>query len=109
MKVRIAPLMLLSGVALATTVHASEPAAPPAQSVDETTATAEYNGMKVAIDKKTGKLRPLTPAESRELDAMLTRQGRSEAQNARRGLPAPPATERAAIASAGSCPWAARR
>jgi hypothetical protein len=100
MKVRLAPWLFISGVALAASAHAGEQAAP-AQSSDETTATAEFNGMKVAVDKKTGKLRPLTPAESRELDEMLTQQGRS---SARRGLPAPPATEAAAIATARSLP-----
>ena len=100
MRFRLAPWLLVSGVALAASTHAAEQAAP-AQPDDATTAMAEYNGMKVAIDRKTGKMRPLTPAESRELDEKMGQPGRS---TARRGLPAAPATEAAALATARTLP-----
>ncbi|HEY5972044.1 MAG TPA: hypothetical protein VIT22_08735 [Pseudoxanthomonas sp.] len=106
MKLRFQPWWLISGVALAIAANAAEPPAPvPAQdSTDATTATAEYNGMKVAIDRKTGKLRPLTAAESQQLDAMLTQQRRANPQAGRSGVAAAPATEAAAIANARHLP-----
>ena len=36
------------------------------------TTQVTYNGMKVAIDAKTGALRPLTAAESRQLDSAMS-------------------------------------
>ncbi|MFC3550696.1 post-PEP-CTERM-1 domain-containing protein [Lysobacter cavernae] len=58
--------VLYSGLALGLCVsaHAAEPTAPPA----ETT----FSGIKVGVDPETGRLRPLTPSESRQLDQVLT-------------------------------------
>lgn len=60
MKFRITPLLLLAGFTLAGAAHAAEP-----QASDTTYST--YAGVTVAIDAKTGKLRPLTAAESQRL------------------------------------------
>lgn len=66
---RTSSCLLLSGLALGVcmTAQAAEP---------QTPATAvTYSGVKVGIDAKTGKLRPLTETESAQLDQVLT-QGR---------------------------------
>lgn len=69
MKKKTGTRVLLSGLALGVcmSAQAAEPQTPTTQ--------ATYSGMKVGIDAKTGKLRPLTAAESQQLDQMLT-QGR---------------------------------
>lgn len=56
-------LIVLGGLLFAGTAIAAEP--------QQTTSTA--SGMKVGINAKTGKLRPLTAAESANLDAMAAK------------------------------------
>lgn len=68
---RIGIRLTLSGVALGLclAVQAAEPPTAP-------TTEVTISGMKVGIDARTGKLRPLTAEESRKLDTILT-QGRT--------------------------------
>ena len=60
----ITVVLLASGMTLAASAFAADP-------VSKTTQVT-YNGMKVAVDSKTGALRPLTSAESRQLDAAMS-------------------------------------
>jgi len=60
MRIRITPLLLVSGLVLASTAIAAETPAPAEEAV-------YFHGVKVAIDPKTGKLRQPTPAEMRQL------------------------------------------
>ena len=60
----ISVVMLASGLTLAGSAIAADP-------VSQTTQVT-YNGMKVAVDAKTGALRPLTAAESRQLDLAIS-------------------------------------
>jgi hypothetical protein len=57
-------VMLASGMTLVGSAVAADPV--PA------TTQVTYNGMKVAVDSKTGALRPLTAAESRQLDSAMS-------------------------------------
>jgi len=57
-------MVLLSGLTLGSAALAAEPT--------PGTTQVTYSGMKVAIDAKTGQLRPLTAAESRQLDLNMT-------------------------------------
>ena len=61
---RLFPMVLLCGLGLGVSAHAAEPPAP---------TTAMFSGVKVGVDPKTGRMRPLTPDESRQLDHALTR------------------------------------
>lgn len=99
MKLRFHPWWLISGMALAMSAHATQPVSP-AQDDDTDAAieTVEYNGMKVGIDKKTGKLRPLTAEESQQLDAILTQQ-RASGMVRKSGVTPAPANEAAAVAT----------
>lgn len=67
MKMMTVTGLLLTGLAAGPclSVHAAEPQTPAAE--------ATYSGMKVGIDARTGKLRPLSASESRQLDQVLTR------------------------------------
>ncbi len=105
MQLRFKPWWLVSAVALAVTANAGQPATTEAlqNRADTGTATAEFNGMKVAIDRKTGKLRPLTQEESQELESMLTQQRRATPQG-RSSAAMAPATEADAMASARRLP-----
>ncbi len=69
MKIMIVTGLLLTGMTagLCLPAQADEP--------ENATVEATVAGMKVGIDAKTGKLRPLTAAESQQLDQALT-QGR---------------------------------
>jgi hypothetical protein len=60
----ISVVMLASGMTLVGSAFAADP-------VSQTTQVT-YNGMKVAVDAKTGALRPLTAAESRQLDLAMS-------------------------------------
>jgi len=60
----ITVVMLASGMTLAGSAFAADPVS--------ATTQVTYNGMKVAVDSKTGALRPLTSAESRQLDAAMS-------------------------------------
>ena len=64
----ITVVMLAGGLTLAGSAFAADP-------VSNTTQVT-YNGMKVAVDSKTGALRPVTAAESRQLDSAMTGGGR---------------------------------
>ena len=64
MRSLIALVMLTGGFALAGSAIAADP-------VSNTTQVS-YNGMKVAVDAKTGALRPLSAAESRQLDQQMS-------------------------------------
>lgn len=88
---------LLSAAALALAANAAEtPKSNDAQDTVEVT----FAGMKVGVDKKTGKLRPLSAEESRQLDAAMARQMRANAKtHPASPVPAPP-DEAAAIAAA---------
>lgn len=66
--------VLLSGLALGVCMSA-QAAEPQASTKQSPTTEVTYSGMKVGIDAKTGKLRPLSVEESQQLDQMLT-QGR---------------------------------
>ena len=74
MKHRISPWWLLSGVAFAAVVGATEPeqASKPADQV-----YAYYNGVKVAIDPATGRLRQPTAAELQQLRSALPAQAQA--------------------------------
>jgi hypothetical protein len=61
---RAFPMVLLCGLGLGVSAHATEPPA---------STTVMFSGVKVGVDPKTGRMRPLTPAESRQLDQALTR------------------------------------
>lgn len=63
---------LLAGMALAFGAHAREPQKPaePQQAAD---GVAYYNGIKVAIDPVTGRLRQPTPAEMAALRTVVTK------------------------------------
>lgn len=98
MKLRLHPWWLISGMALAMSAHATQPASPAQDDADTATETVEYNGMKVGIDKKTGKLRPLTAEESRQLDTILTQQ-RASGMVRKSGVVPAPANEAAAVAT----------
>ena len=99
MKLRFHPWWLISSMALAISAHATQPA-PSAngEDADAATATVEYNGMKVGIDKKTGKLRPLTAEESQQLDIILTQQ-RASGMVRKSGVVPAPANEADAVAT----------
>lgn len=64
--------LTLSGVAMGfcLATQAAQPPTPPTA-----TAQATFSGIKVGIDPRTGRLRPLTAEESSKLDTLLT-QGR---------------------------------
>lgn len=64
MRNRITPLLLVSSLALASTAIAGETPAPAEENV-------YFHGVKVAIDPVTGKLRQPTPAEMRQLRAVM--------------------------------------
>jgi hypothetical protein len=72
MKHRVSPWWLLSGLAFATAVGATEV---PKQTSNE--AYAYYNGVKVAVDPATGRLRQPTPAELQQLRTALPAQARA--------------------------------
>ena len=77
-------------------------AAPPAaESASEATATVA--GMKVGIDPKTGKLRPLTPTESAQIERVLGVQS-ARAGAARVGVASAPSSERGALDSMRALP-----
>jgi hypothetical protein len=78
------PVVFLFGLGMAVAVQAAEPQ-PPASEVT-------FSGVKVGVDPHTGKLRPLTPAESRQLDQVLTRGKQVYAPGLARSFAAP-ATE----------------
>ncbi|MFD0738714.1 post-PEP-CTERM-1 domain-containing protein [Lysobacter koreensis] len=77
---RTGTCVLLSGLALGACMnaHAVEPktSPQPAAAAQATTAETTFGGIKVGIDAKTGRLRPLSVEESAQLDQMLT-QGRA--------------------------------
>lgn len=75
MKHRISPWWLLSGIAFATLAGASEVPKQASKPADE--AFAYYNGIKVAIDPATGRLRQPTPAELQQLRTTLPAQARA--------------------------------
>lgn len=75
MKHRLSPWCLLASAALALAAHAGEPQQK--QADPQATAEGGLAGSKVGVDKKTGRLRPLTPAESAELDAQAVNQGKT--------------------------------
>ncbi len=64
MRIRMTPLLLVSGLALASTAIAADKPAPAEEAV-------YFHGVKVAIDPKTGKLRQPTPAEMQQLRAVV--------------------------------------
>lgn len=74
MKHRVSP-WLLSGLAFATVVSAAEAPKQTAKPAAET--YAYYNGVKVAIDPETGRLRQPTAAELQQLRNVLPAQARS--------------------------------
>lgn len=59
------PAVFLLGLGVAIAAQAAEP--------QPAAAEVTFSGVKVGVDPHTGKLRPLTPAESRQLDQVLTR------------------------------------
>jgi hypothetical protein len=59
------PIVFLLGLGVAVAAQAAEP--------QPAAAEVTFSGVKVGVDPHTGKLRPLTPAESRQLDQALTR------------------------------------
>jgi hypothetical protein len=63
-RLMISSMALLGGLTLCGAALAADPA--------PGTTEVIYNGMKVGIDPTTGKLRPLSEAESRKLDLALT-------------------------------------
>jgi hypothetical protein len=62
---KVLPIAFLLGLGAAVAAQAAEP--------QPAAAEVTFSGVKVGIDPHTGKLRPLTPAESRQLDQVLTR------------------------------------
>ena len=75
MKHRISRWWLLSGIAFATAAGATE--VPKQTSQPGEQAYAYYNGVKVAIDPATGRLRQPTPAELQQLRTTLPAQARA--------------------------------
>ena len=59
------PIVFLLGLGVSVAAQAAEP--------EPAAAEVTFSGVKVGVDPHTGKLRPLTPAESRQLDQALTR------------------------------------
>lgn len=66
MKISMTPLLLVSSLALASTAIAAEPA-------QEGDTTLHFQGVKVAIDPVTGRLRQPTAAESAALKAAVAK------------------------------------
>ena len=58
------PIVFLIGLGVAVAAQAAEP--------QPAAAEVTFSGVKVGVDPHTGKMRPLTPAESRKLDQVLT-------------------------------------
>lgn len=75
------PVLLLGGLALAACLqaHAAEPQATQPEATADT-----GNALMVGIDARTGKLRPLTAAETRALSAKAAAMPRQNAASARR-------------------------
>ncbi|MCI4569171.1 hypothetical protein [Lysobacter sp. CFH 32150] len=69
MKRRVSPWWLLSGMVFGCMAVAAEPQTAATQDVT-------FNGIKVAVDSATGRLRPLTPAEERALSGALLKSGK---------------------------------
>lgn len=59
------PIVFVFGLGVGVAAYAAEPQAASAE--------VTFSGVKVGVDPHTGKLRPLTPSESRQLDQALTR------------------------------------
>ncbi len=62
---KVIPIVFLLGLGVGAATYAAEPQA--------TSSEVTFSGVKVGVDPHTGKLRQLTPAESRKLDQVLTR------------------------------------
>ncbi len=100
MKHRLSPWCLFASTALALAANAGEP--PQKQHDPQAATEGSLAGSKVGVDKKTGRLRPLTPAESAELDAQTAAQNkaaRGQRQTIR--FPSTPAEVAATRAEAG--------
>lgn len=69
MRISMTPLLLVSGLALASTALAAEPT--------PTETPVYFNGVKVAIDPVTGKLRQPTAAEMQQLRMVAPKAGRA--------------------------------
>lgn len=106
MKTRMNPVALSGPLLLLSLAYFPLHAAPPADPApaSPTTATAEFNGLKVGIDPRTGKLRPLSAEESRQLEQMLIQQRRATPARNARGLAALPATEAEAVGNTRTLP-----
>lgn len=65
MRISMTPLLLAAGFTLASTAYAAEPT--------QADTTLYFNGVKIAIDPATGRLRPPTAAESAALRASVTK------------------------------------
>lgn len=72
MRISTTSLLLLSGLALGGTALAAQPANGNTSSTGDTTVFVE--GVKVAIDPATGRIRPITAAEIRALSAAMSKQ-----------------------------------
>lgn len=71
MRISTTSLLLLSGLALGGTALAAEPATGNTSKTEDTTVFVE--GVKVAIDPATGRIRPMTAAESQALSASMSK------------------------------------